>query len=231
MAKKTRKFQWKWHDFWLQSAAIILGVVVTFAGSDLITRWQQQRQIKTMMQLVVEELQTNLTAVDKVKSRIDEDRRGMQLFARYNQDVEAIPVDSLEHCGLQMGAAQYYKTQTDALEVLKSSGLLSSIGDKRFVMNILRCYSYLTALDEMSASYFDLKKSAVNHLLANPPQLHLPKADPRATWKQIMADPVCAGFISSCTYYFGQGDTNVVEQSYAGTARMIEQIDKKYDFK
>ena len=79
----------------LQLSVVILGIVITFAGSGLIERWQRQRQIKTVMKLIVEELRETRRMVQHCTEKLIYDRNGMLMFGRYGKEVDKIPQDSL----------------------------------------------------------------------------------------------------------------------------------------
>ena len=52
-------FNWTWRDYALQLSVVIIGIVVTFAGSGLIERWRVAREVRATMLLVHAELETN----------------------------------------------------------------------------------------------------------------------------------------------------------------------------
>ena len=117
-------FNWTWRDYALQLSVVIIGIVVTFAGSGLISRWASQRQVRTVMQLVVSELEQNREMLRDVYSNLDYDRRGMLMFMEYDE-LEDIPADSLAHYSLLLSYLPSYRPQQEALEVLKSSDIFS----------------------------------------------------------------------------------------------------------
>ena len=135
-------FNWTWRDYALQLSVVIIGIVVTFAGSGLISRWASQRQVRTVMQLVVSELEQNREMLRDVYSNLDYDRRGMLMFMEYDE-LEDIPADSLAHYSLLLSYLPSYRPQQEALEVLKSSDIVSAVGDKQFLADIFGCYNRL----------------------------------------------------------------------------------------
>ncbi|MFR0895039.1 MAG: hypothetical protein ACLSGF_09485 [Alistipes onderdonkii] len=103
-------FNWTWRDYALQLSVVIIGIVVTFAGSGLISRWASQRQVRTVMQLVVSELEQNREMLRDVYSNLDYDRRGMLMFMEYDE-LEDIPADSLAHYSLLLSYLPSYRPQ------------------------------------------------------------------------------------------------------------------------
>ena len=170
-------FNWTWRDYALQLSVVIIGIVVTFAGSGLISRWASQRQVRTVMQLVVSELEQNREMLRDVYSNLDYDRRGMLMFMEYDE-LEDIPADSLAHYSLLLSYLPSYRPQQEALEVLK----------------------------ENVAMYSGRKQDAQNHLFVNTPGFSLAPMGTYGSWKIIFEDPLCAAFIGTSAYFFGGGD-------------------------
>jgi len=233
----------KWREYVIQLSVVIIGIMVTFIGSDLISRWSRQRQVKTIMQLVVEELKENRKSLDYVCEKLEEDQRGMLLIREYDFNLDTIPVDSLDAYRYLLGGMRSLKVQSDALEVLKTAGVIPSLGDKTLLMEILKCYSEQNEFRAQVESYNKMKMNGVNHMQANPQQLRIAEDDPRGMWKEIMADPVCASFISSAVYYFGMGGDyfarmrrmaddviTAIVGKYGFEGDVIPTVDEKYGF-
>lgn len=189
----------------LQLSVVIIGIMVTFIGSDLIGRWTRAQQVKDMMMLVVEELKTNREQLADICQALRHDRHGMLMFMQYEMNIENIPTDSLEKYMFIIGSWQDFSPQADALEALKISGLSSSIGDKQLLMDVLKCYNELSYFGASINSYNQRKKEAINHLFANNSTQNLLfyKYDARQSWVVLMSDPLCYSFISNSSFYFG----------------------------
>lgn len=53
MTKKSKSFPARtWREYALQLSVVIIGIVVTFAGSGLIERWRVAREVRATMLLV-----------------------------------------------------------------------------------------------------------------------------------------------------------------------------------
>ena len=220
-------FNWTWCDYALQLSVVIIGIVVTFAGSGLISRWVGQRQVKTVMQLVVSELEQNREMLRDVCSSLDYDRRGMLMFMEYD-GLEDIPADSLAHYSLLLSYLPSYRPQQEALEVLKSSDIVSAVGDKQFLADIFGCYNRLNDFRENVAMYSGRKQDAQNHLFINTPGFSLAPTGTSGSWKIIFEDPLCAAFIGTSAYFFGGGD--YFGRTIRAVDDVIASINKKYRF-
>ena len=220
--------RWTWRDYALQLSVVIIGIVVTFVGSDLISRWSRQRQVRMNMQLIVEELNTNRDLAKYVCEKLEYARRGMLMLQSYDMEVGDIPVDSLHRYDLLMGAHRSFVLQEDALEVLKASGAISSVGDKQFLMTLLGCYNKLKMFGQNVDSYNVRKTDALNHLFVNGSDVTLNTNDPRGMWKSVLSDPLCSAFIGTSAYYFGGSDYFV--ETLRNVDEVLAAINEKYSF-
>lgn len=225
---KERKsaLRWTWREYALQLSVVIVGIVVTFVGSDLISRWSRQRQVKTVMQLVVSELERNREQLCEVCTSLYYDQQGMLMLQEYDLDVEAVPLDSLDHYRYLLSRLHTYRPQQDALEVLKSSDVISAVGDKQLLVDILGCYNRLNDFREQVILYSDRKREAQNHLFANSAGFSLGGGDQRRSWRTILADPMCAAFLGTSAYFFGFG--NDFDEKIAAVDSTIALIATKY---
>lgn len=225
---KERKsaLRWTWREYALQLSVVIIGIVVTFAGSDLISRWSRQRQVKTVMQLVVSELERNREQLYEVCASLYYDQRGMLMLQEYDLDVEAVPLDSLDHYRYLLSRLHTYRPQQDALEVLKSSDVISAVGDKQLLVDILGCYNRLNDFRDQVILYSDRKREAQNHLFANSAGFSIGGGDQRRSWRTIMADPMCAAFLGTSAYFFGFA--NNFDEKIAAVDSTIALIETKY---
>lgn len=225
---KERKsaLRWTWREYALQLSVVIIGIVVTFAGSDLISRWSRQRQVKTVMQLVVSELERNREQLYEVCASLYYDQQGMLILQEYDLDVEAVPLDSLDHYRYLLSRLHTYRPQQDALEVLKSSDVISAVGDKQLLVDILGCYNRLNDFRDQVILYSDRKREAQNHLFANSAGFSIGGGDQRRSWRTIMADPMCAAFLGTSAYFFGFA--NNFDEKIAAVDSTIALIETKY---
>lgn len=88
------------------------------------------------------------------------------------------------------GLAKPYRFSTDALEMLKTSGLTSHISDKQQVVDLLHCYTSLATFDYTMELYFNMRKGVlVAYDEANPQSASLSsKEDFSRQFSQMVAD-------------------------------------------
>lgn len=227
-----RSGRWTWREYALQLSVVIIGIVVTFAGSDLISRWSRERQVRKVMQLVVGELNTNRQLLDDCSEWLIRDRQGMLMFGRYGKDVDRIPMDSLERYMSLLGSTQDFKPRSDALEVLKTSGAIQSVADNGLLMQILGCYRSLDEFGRAVDSYNGRKQAAMDHFMANTQPELLARYSTlgfREAWRLLLADPMCVSFVGMMTGYFSY-DADFLTSDIGDCRKTIAAINEKYGF-
>lgn len=219
---------WTWRDYALQLSVVIIGIVVTFVGSNLIAHWARQRQVKTVMQLVAGELEENREQLREVCASLVYDQQGMLMLMDYDMDIEAVPLDSLENYRYILSRLHAYSPLQNVLEVLKSSDVVSAVGDKQLLVDIFGCYNRLNDFREQVLLYSDRKREAQNHLFTNNTGFSVGGGDQRRSWRGIMADPMCAAFLGTSAYFFGAN--NNFSEKIAAVDLTIDRIKDKYGF-
>lgn len=119
-----------------QLLVVIVGVALTFAAAGLVERWREARQVRSVMQLVYEELKTDRTLTEEVS-------RGIALLDEYGRDYRRIPADTLEKYRSDVERTADFAPQTDALELLRSSGTMALVRDNGLLLEVLECYTFL----------------------------------------------------------------------------------------
>ena len=56
---KTTIKKWKPGEYVRQTSIVVIGVLITFVGSELVTRYSEQKDIKSTMLLIRDELKSN----------------------------------------------------------------------------------------------------------------------------------------------------------------------------
>lgn len=67
-------------DFVCNFTAVVLGIILTFMGSDWIEKRNTQRDVKSALQLVKAELNTNRKAILDGKKRIEQEIRAAYFY-------------------------------------------------------------------------------------------------------------------------------------------------------
>jgi hypothetical protein len=128
-------------DFLRNFAAVVLGIAITFAGNNLITERQTQRELKKTMQLVVPELQINKAALIEIQDNYLREVAYATLLLRHQNNLKEVPQDSIPFHNSPLFQFNTPTPSYDVLELLKSSSLLQRIPDKELALQIIKVYN------------------------------------------------------------------------------------------
>ena len=87
---------WRIGDYLRQFSIVAAGVIVTFWGSDLISTHSREKEIRSVMQLIRQELTNNYEELKHTRSMIEADIRMSRMLKEANMELEAIPADTIE---------------------------------------------------------------------------------------------------------------------------------------
>ena len=234
MAKKKKFFPaWSWHEYVLQLSVVIVGIVVTFAGSGLIERLRQARDVRAAMMLVHSELETNRMKIHEVWDWIQREADAYRILAENRRDLKAIPQDTMASFVPVFGRLLSFHPRQDAFEVLKNSGLMASVRDKDFLLAVTQGYATLAELEENVGLYFKLKAEAqgdMSKAFNNAQREMYYSGEMYGMWNCILSVPSSCDFILSAPYFFPEGYTEGLLRDVGRAVRAIEaknEPDKK----
>lgn len=221
-------FNWTWRDYALQLSVVIIGIVVTFAGSGLIERWRVAREVRATMLLVHAELETNRADFMQVWDYQQWEMRACKFLTDNRRDLKRIPSDTLASFDPVYGRIHFFHPRRDAFEVLKNSGLMSSVPDKDFLLAVTQGYAVLADLEENISMYYQLKLTAQNDMskdFSEKQRERFYTGDMYERWECIFSVPCFAEFMLTAPYYFPEG---YIEGLLADVDRSIRAIEAKY---
>ena len=88
--------EYKFGDFFRNFLAVILGIIITFAGSDWITEHNAQKEVKESILLVKSELQTNREDIAYIKELVELEQKGALYLLEYKGRIQEADPDSLQ---------------------------------------------------------------------------------------------------------------------------------------
>ena len=100
---KTTVINWKLGDYVRQISVVVIGVLITFVGSDLITQNSEKKDIQATMSLIRDELKSNRENYKNIVSEFREDEHLSSLLAEHDLKYRTIPEDSLIQFRFLMG--------------------------------------------------------------------------------------------------------------------------------
>lgn len=229
MTKKSKSFPARtWREYALQLSVVIIGIVVTFAGSGLIERWRVAREVRATMLLVHAELETNRADFMQVWDYQQWEMRACKFLTDNRRDLKRIPSDTMASFDPVYGRIHFFHPRRDAFEVLKNSGLMSSVPDKDFLLAVTQGYAVLADLEENISMYYQLKLTAQNDMskdFSEKQRERFYTGDMYERWECIFSVPCFAEFMLTAPYYFPEG---YIEGLLADVDRSIRAIEAKY---
>ncbi len=139
-----------------------------------------------------------------------------------------IPSDTLASFDPVYGRIHFFHPRRDAFEVLKNSGLMSSVPDKDFLLAVTQGYAVLADLEENISMYYQLKLTAQNDMskdFSEKQRERFYTGDMYERWECIFSVPCFAEFMLTAPYYFPEG---YIEGLLADVDRSIRAIEAKY---
>ena len=127
-------------DFLLSMLSVILGIVITFAVQGMIDRAADRREVRSALELVRTELETNREDIATMTGYLAQEREAAQYFLEHGKDLQACPAGTVATLSGLLFADASISVSSDALELLKNSALFPKIGNNLLSMQIIRAY-------------------------------------------------------------------------------------------
>ena len=164
MSKKKKP----WWEYLKQLSVVVLGIVVTFVGSDQISACQQRRELRTALQLVKDELQENQKVVQAIQRLVLYERHVTRYLIEHKDRLDQVPVDTLEQYAKVPFWWASYHVSTDAMEALKASGLMQKMPDVEFAQQLIKTYGQVERTATLYDFYAETKQKLQEKMIINP---------------------------------------------------------------
>jgi hypothetical protein len=189
--KKVRSFfaNRRIGDFVCNFTAVVLGIILTFMGSDWIEERNTQHDVQSALQLVKAELETNRKTILGGKKRIEQEIWAAHFLLENKDRLSFIPKDSLSNYSNLPFQISYITFTTDALELMKSSVLFPQIKDKKLGLSIIQAYASIKSADMLYTTYQTFKKERNDCLDAKPEvkRIYACKYSADQLWSHLLA--------------------------------------------
>lgn len=162
--------EYKLGDFFRNLIAVILGIVITFVGSDMITEHNTQKEIKTALLLVKSELLINKEQIIGMGDQVTLEQRAARYLLKYKNRMQEASQDSLKQYSHLPFQSYSFSIINDAMEMLKSSALIQKINDKKLAIQIIKTYSSIKAAYE-HFQFFNTTKRELQEKFAAVPEI------------------------------------------------------------
>lgn len=221
---------WQVGDYIRQTSIVVIGVLITFVGSDLITRCSEQKDIKSTMLLIRDELANNRKNFDEITADFSMDERLSSLLVEHDMNCRAIPEDSLKQFRYSIGQIRSFIYTRNALDILKNSMLMQKISDKELLLALTDVYDTLEGYKMSVNGYYDMKEDAVItfYLTLTDEQTEKANEGGWEAWETYLSDRKVRNFLKIAQKYFTPDYRKRIEQKLD---EMIQVIEKKYGAK
>ena len=114
-------------DFTCNFIAVVLGIAITFVGSDMIQEHNKKKEVTQALQLVKSELLINWETIE-----------GACYLLQYKDKMNEASSDSLNYYGYFPFQSQNFPPVTDAMEMLRASSVMQNIKNKELAVEIIQ---------------------------------------------------------------------------------------------
>lgn len=130
-------------SFLMNFLAVVLGIVLTLGGESLMSHKRERKDLNNSLDLVKSELQDNLDYLHYCDTLFQQEVEAAEFLIRFEDDYSKAPEDTLWMVANIPLTTNTISLYTDAFELLKSSGVLTQIKDKKLALTIFKTYDIL----------------------------------------------------------------------------------------
>lgn len=164
MKKRRELTTLKIGDYILQLSVVILGVIVTFGGSTLLSERAKAKEIANTMEMIKIELEMNKKDIQEISQYLAAEQKMSRYLLHFENNLSEASEDTLK---MQLNfpfRINRFKARTDALEMFKMSSLAQQIQDKKLILQIIKTYTEIKAVEDVVKWYYDLKSKYLEEL-------------------------------------------------------------------
>lgn len=227
---KTTVKGWRLGDYIRQTSIVVIGVVITFAGSELVTQNSERKDIRATMSLIRDELKSNRENYESIVSEFGEDEHLSCLLVEHDLKHRTIPEDSLIQFRFLMGHIRNFYYSQNALDILKSSMLMQKISDKELLLQLTGIYEVLDGFKATMNGYYDMKDEITLpfHLALTDEQTDQLNSGGYEAWDIYLSDKSVRNFVRIAKNYF---TPDYVERVGKRIDEVIQMLEERYDLK
>lgn len=140
-----------------QLSVVVLGIIITFVGSDIINSYVKQQEVKAVMLLIKEEMKGNQHKLMNIKENVTALDRLGKVLRQANFEYDAMPKDTLAKYWRSLNTFRSFNYGSNSMEVLKNSSLMQYVSDKTFLMSLMESYESINGLQGTIAMFYERK--------------------------------------------------------------------------
>lgn len=225
---KKRLKSWEIGNYIRQLSIVVMGIVITFIGSDLFSGCTKKKEIKSVMNLIKNELRDNQQQLKNIKKVSMIEMEACSVFASRNYNYDGIPNDTLVLYFKTLNSMNKLKYTVQSLEVLKNSSLMQYIPDKVFVSDLINTYAYMQELEARMSYYLDRKDRLWNQLLDEltiQEIAMLNMTDMQGVYSVLFSSQKMKNWIFANQGFFSE---KTFDEQFDKMEALIKEIDRKY---
>ncbi len=150
---KSSLRRWQIGEYMRQLSVVILGIVITFAGSDLIGKITARKQLSISMQMVLNELEENQQILKELHDMVFREYHVTKYFSEQLEDFSSIPADTLERYKDFFTSSRSFSFSDNAIEALKASGAMQHTNSPELLNELFSRYDELQVIERMIDTY------------------------------------------------------------------------------
>lgn len=148
---------WQISNYIRQLSIVVLGIIITFVGSDFINSYVKQQEVKAVMLLIKEELKYNQHKLMNIKDNVTSLDRLGEILRQANFDYKDIPKDTLAKYWRSLNTFRSFNYSSNSIEVLKNSSLMQYVSDKAFLISLMESYESINGLQGTINMFYERK--------------------------------------------------------------------------
>lgn len=151
---KLKKSSSWFKEYLKEISVVVISIAITFYGDSLIEKYNNKQEDKEMMEMVRQELESNLAELSDMTEHYQLDNEfGTRLSAHLVRH-ESIPADSLDKYFNRHRTFAYWFLKKNAFDIMRVSGTVQR-ADKGLLMLLFESYEQLGVVSSIDEHYRD----------------------------------------------------------------------------
>lgn len=217
-----------WTDYMTEISILVISLAATFYGEHLIEDYNEAREDKQTMTLVVEELEYNEKTLTLVEEQYALEKHFATVLNSALIHHEKFPPDTLDKYRDFHYVIYYNIWKKNAFDLIKLSGTMQRIENKQLSLQLFVCYELLDVVKEMDAGFREERKRRRSDFLSGLKDgTQAPTTD--GQWKQIDEDRSFKRYLLYSIPSTAKTINARAREARALVAETIGMIKKEYD--
>ena len=217
-------------SFILNFLAVVLGIVITFGGESIISHKEEKDNLNNCLELVSSELQNDRDCLSYCDTLVRREIEAASFLVKYEENYSDAPTDSLYAFANIPLIIEKINVYTDAFELLKNSGVLTKIRDKKLALQIFQTYDSLNDIVTYLTAFYDHKTKYLEPALNDNVKLILARDNVSAVdfWSAVTATTEGQQFLLEVLRFLSSYDPSEVYGMVDNTIGLIQSYTGKH---